>query len=206
MRDKTFLILAYPSDSSLSRENIQHIKKILDKVAPKKATGIMLITEKFVASGFKEFPLLSGMVIAIILLILFIDLKNLKNMMIVFIPLVFGGTIAMGIICMSGATISILMLTAFPLIFGIGIDDGVHIFHRYKETGDIVKAVSHTGRAIFLTTVTTLVGFGALLFTNHNGLIGTGLLIGIGVALCFIFSITILPATLALLEKHGSIC
>ena len=92
------------------------------------------------------------------------------------------------------------MVIAFPLIFGIGIDDGVHILHRYKECGEVLPAVSHTGRAILFTTITTMTSFAVLFFTNHNGLIGMAQLVGLGVGLCFFFSITILPAVLVLLD------
>ena len=197
-KDSTYLIMAYPKNPSMDLENINEIQSNLEKIAPKQATGMLLITKKFVTSGLRDFPLISGSIILVLLVILLADFRSIKSLIFAGLPLLFSAVISMGIVCMSGATISILMLSAFPLIFGIGIDDGVHILHRYKEDKDVVKAVSHTGRAIFLTTVTTMVSFGVLLFTNHSGLIGMGMLVGIGVTLCFVFSVTILPAILVI--------
>ena len=57
-----------------------------------------------------------------------------------------------------------ICLTSLPsLIVGMGQDDALHIFHRYEEGGPnaIGNAVRETGAAIFLTTWTTCIGFGA---------------------------------------------
>ena len=110
--------------------------------------------------------------------------------------------IAGGSMYISGQMLTVITLIAFPLIFGIGIDYAVHILHRYKEEQNVVTAVSRTGRAIGYTSITTVIGFGILMLTNHNGLIGVGFLITIGITLCFISSVTVLPAALALSNKR----
>ncbi|WP_372365285.1 RND family transporter [Candidatus Uabimicrobium sp. HlEnr_7] len=200
--DDTFLIFAYPKNSSLDPENVTEIEEKLQEIAPGQATGMLVITKKFVTGGLRDFPIILAAVLLVLIVILLLDFRKPKYLFFSILPLMFSGIISMGIICMSGATISILMLSAFPLIFGIGIDDGVHIVHRFRENGDIIKTISETGRAILLTTITTLVSFGALLFTNHSGLIGLGILVGIGVSLCFVFSVTILPVALILFDRE----
>ncbi|BBM85954.1 efflux RND transporter permease subunit [Candidatus Uabimicrobium amorphum] len=197
-----FLIFAYPKDSSLDPDNIDEIERALQNIAPGKATGMLVITKKFVTGGLRDFPIILSAVLIVLVVILLLDFRSPKYLFFAILPLVFSGIISMGIICMSNVTISILMLSAFPLIFGIGIDDGVHIVHRFRENGDIIKTISETGRAILLTTITTLVSFGALLFTNHSGLIGLGILVGVGVSLCFVFSVTILPVALILFDQE----
>lgn len=198
-----FLIFAYPKNSSLDPDNIDEIEGELKKIAPGKATGMLVITKKFVTGGLRDFPVILAAVLIVLVVILLLDFRSPRYLFFAILPLVFSGIISMGIICMSNVTISILMLSAFPLIFGIGIDDGVHIVHRFRENGDIIKTISETGRAILLTTITTLVSFGALLFTNHSGLIGLGILVGVGVSLCFVFSVTILPVVLILFDQKN---
>ena len=60
------------------------------------------------------------------------------------------------------------------LVFGIGVDDSIHIIDRIKDEGEtpagIVKSVSRTGQTIFETTATTCAGLSAGLFVEIPGL------------------------------------
>jgi hypothetical protein len=107
---------------------------------------------------------------------------------------------AVGVMSLIGRDMNVLALGALPLIFGIGVDDGVHLVHRYREDGDPVTACASVGRAILLTTITTLISFGALLLLNHVGLATLGLLVGTGVAFCFLTSVTVFPAAVVYLR------
>ena len=60
------------------------------------------------------------------------------------------------------------------IVFGIGVDDSIHIVDRIKDEGEtpagIVKSVSRTGQTIFETTATTCAGLSAGLFVAIPGL------------------------------------
>jgi predicted RND superfamily exporter protein len=80
------------------------------------------------------------------------------------------------------------------LIIGIGIDDGVHILHHYK-TG--VKKINYlfssVGKAILMTTLTTVLGFGSLMFSSYRGIASLGAALSIGVLYAFIMTVIVLP-------------
>lgn len=92
---------------------------------------------------------------------------------------------------------------ALPLIPGIGIDDGVHIIHcRRKDGYGSVKTIFvSTGKAILLTSLTTMLAFGVLIFSLWRGYgsLGTALLIGVGA--CFITTVVILPEIIGWIER-----
>jgi predicted RND superfamily exporter protein len=95
-------------------------------------------------------------------------------------------------------------MMAVPLMLGIGIDSGVHIVHRFYENGrDIENALSTSGRAITVSSLTTIAGFACLLLSTHRGLIGLGKLMVLGVGACLIASLVVLTATLSLLASTG---
>ncbi|DAC33411.1 MAG: MMPL family transporter [Candidatus Thalassarchaeaceae archaeon] len=60
------------------------------------------------------------------------------------------------------------------IVFGIGVDDSIHIVDRIKDEGEtpagIVKSVARTGQTIFETTATTCAGLAAGLFVAIPGL------------------------------------
>jgi len=89
-------------------------------------------------------------------------------------------------------------LIAIPLLLGMGQDDALHLFHRYKleGIGRMGRVIRETGGAIFMTTLTTCIGFGGILFANHQGLLSLAWVSVIGLAFCFLASVFILPAVI----------
>jgi hypothetical protein len=94
--------------------------------------------------------------------------------------------------------ISIMMI---PLVIGIGIDDGIHILHRYKEEGkgSLPKVVQNTGKAILLTTATTCLAFSSFLVASHPGMRPMGGTPVLGLIMAFVAAIIFLPALIALI-------
>jgi len=99
--------------------------------------------------------------------------------------------------------ISIMMI---PLVIGIGIDDGIHILHRYKEegSGSIPKVVQNTGKAVFLTTATTCLAFSSFLVASHPGMRPMGGTPVLGLTLAFVAAIIFLPALIGLIMERKS--
>lgn len=95
-------------------------------------------------------------------------------------------------------------LIIFPLIFGVGIDYSIHVIHRFLEEGEgAVNLMSKsTGKAILLSAMTTMIGFGSLLVAHHRGIASIGLLLTLGVGSALVASILILPALLQLFNDR----
>ena len=111
----------------------------------------------------------------------------------------------LGLMGLLGLELNILNIIILPLIVGIGIDDGIHIIQRFFESradpnapemGHVETAVRQTGRAVAVTSLTTMIGFGALAFAHFDGLreIGYISLMGIGSAL--VATLMLLPTML----------
>ena len=114
-------------------------------------------------------------------------------MAVALIPLICGSVVGLGVMLWLERPITLVMLSAFPLIFGIGIDDGVHLVHGWKEGGDLAPTVSRVGAGILFTSISTSLSFGVLLGLDHNGFEGLALLVILGVGSCFLASVTLLP-------------
>jgi len=131
-----------------------------------------------------------------ILLLLLIDFRSIKTTLIALIPLLLSAVWLFGLMGLFDIEFTILNVIGFPLLVGIGIDDGVHVIHRYRREGKarLSYSISSIGKAILLTSITTMLGFGSLVSSEYRGYIGLGLVVSIGIGLCFITSIIILPA------------
>jgi predicted RND superfamily exporter protein len=59
----------------------------------------------------------------------------------------------------------------------------------------------HTGRAILISSLTTMIGFGSLALASHRGLASLGLLLLLGVGSCLVASLVVLPNLLVVLGQ-----
>ena len=142
----------------------------------------------------------SLLTIAVVFLFLWFDFKSLKKALIAMVPLFIGIIWMVGTMGIFGIQITLLNIMAIPLIIGIGIDDGVHILHRYKIEGEenTRKVYSSTGKAIIITSLTTMLSFGSLVFATYRGFGSMGLALFIGVGMCLLATILVLPAILGI--------
>jgi uncharacterized protein len=88
----------------------------------------------------------------------------------------------------------LMSLAVAPILLGIGIDDGLHAGHSAALTGSLREGVQASGRAMALTTLTTVVGFGSLASSSIPALRGAGVLLAAGVTLCLVATLVLLPA------------
>ena len=109
---------------------------------------------------------------------------------------------------LTGLKLNMANLVILPLILGIGVVNGIHIIHRYREETDKTQVVlsKSTGQAVILSSLTTMIGFGSMMVADHYGVYSLGLVLSLGVFCCLTASITFLPALLKLsTEKNWKV-
>ncbi len=148
-------------------------------------------------------PLL-GMAAIVVLLILALDLRSFKQTLLVAFPLAMGMGIFAGVVHIFKLELNMFNLIVVPTLIGIGIDNAVHIFYRYKEEGpgSVLTVLRTTGMAVLLASLTTGVGFGSALVSHHLGLRSMGTLAIIGISSTFLASTIFFPCLLSLLERR----
>lgn len=87
-------------------------------------------------------------------------------------------------------------IIAIPLLLGMGQDYAVHMYHRYIHdgVGRMRRVLRETGGVVFMTTLTTVIGFGGILFANHRGLLSMAWTSVAGLIACFVAAVVILPS------------
>jgi len=96
---------------------------------------------------------------------------------------------------------NIMML---PLVIGIGITNGIHILNRFAEERNPSILAKSTGKAVFVSGLTTIVGFGSLVLAQHQGIRSLGLVMALGTTTCMVAGLTVLPAILTLRYRHAA--
>ena len=134
-----------------------------------------------------------------------LDFRSLGRALLALLPLSLGLSVAWGGMAVLGMDYHPANVIAFPLVIGIGIDAGVHILHRYRQEGpdQIAAVIRHTGRAVLMSTGTTMIAFGSLAIAKHTGMSDLGKVLLIGIAASLIGATLLLPALLALLGRKS---
>jgi len=104
---------------------------------------------------------------------------------------------------LTGMKLNFFNIVVLPSVIGIGVDNGVHIYHRYLEEGpgSLYYVLKNTGLAISMTTLTTIAGYSGLILANHPGLNSIGDLAVIGIISTYVTAMILLPALLQFFEK-----
>ncbi|MBL8602508.1 MAG: MMPL family transporter [Myxococcales bacterium] len=126
--------------------------------------------------------------------------RNLRASVSILGSLVGGVLLTMGGAAWLGVRLNFLNFVALPLTFGIGVEYAINLYDRLRFTrGDVAAAVRSVGGAVTLCSMTTVIGYGALLVSDNQALQSFGALAIAGELACIVTAMLLLPATLRLL-------
>ena len=105
---------------------------------------------------------------------------------------------------MNSPDVNVNIFTAMigTIVFGIGVDDSIHVMHRIQEEGEtptgIANSIEETGQTIFETTITTVSGISAGFLVTFPGLENFFMIMCLLIIFAFITSTFLLPAVITL--------
>lgn len=152
-------------------------------------------------NGLQRAGVYAFFVIAVILLI---DFRSWRKMLLALAPLVAGVIFTLGIMGLLGFPLNPANMIAFPLILGVGVDNGVHVLHDYiMRRSEKRTTISYAiGRGVLVKALTTMIGFGALMISTERGLAGLGFILMLGVGCSMLTALVLLPALLQVLSPR----
>ena len=200
-----YLITIYPKESVWNLAFLERFTDQMEKL-DERVTGMPNVFYVLMNIIAKDGKKAAALTIIVVFVVLLWDFKKLRLALLAMVPLVVGAVWMVGAMHLFGLQLTMLNLMGIPLILGIGIDDGVHILHRYRVegAGKIRTIFTSTGKAVMLTSITTMLAFGSLVFATYRGLGSLGIALFIGVGTCFLTSVIILPALLGLIEQGNN--
>ena len=203
-KDNRYLLSIYPS---INIWDADEREKLMVKLAAIDSEVTGNAVHMFKSSQLMKDGYIQGGIYAMVAIILYVLLtvRNFRTTLFVLLPVVFGSVWTIGIMSLAGISFNLANLVILPLILGIGVVNGVHVVHRYREEEDKTTTVlaRSTGQAVVLSSLTTMIGFGSLMVADHQGIFSLGLLLTLGVGSCLVASITVLPALLKLATSRG---
>ncbi|CAL1239336.1 MMPL family transporter [Candidatus Methylocalor cossyra] len=138
-------------------------------------------------------------------LLLLLLLRSVKDTLLVLLPLLLASLFTAAATVLLEIPFNFANIIALPLLFGLGVDNGIHMAHRlhYLKPDENLLGTSEA-QGVFYGALTTVVSFSSLAFTSHRGTASLGLLLSIGLLLTLACALIVLPAfsTLRLPRRH----
>ena len=201
-RSGRILLQIYPREDIWDRDPLDRFVRDLRRVDPD-ITGtpvqnyeyIELLKTSYEQAGLYAF----GMIVFLV----FLHFRSLKYSLITLLPLFLGILWTVGLMPLVGLPFNPANIVTLPLIIGIGVAYGVYAVDRYRESSSPALFSTSTGKAILLSALTTIFGFGTLAFATHRGISSLGLLMTLGVGLCMVTSLYVCPAVLKVFGRRS---
>jgi len=129
------------------------------------------------------------------------------------LPLLMSLSWAAGVAGLTFGSLNLMTSTLGLVLFGLGIDYGIHFYARYAEergTGrSVVDAIEETftstGQGIAVSAMTTAFALFVLQLADFRGFSEFGLIGGLGILFALVSMLTVLPALLSIAERTGAL-
>lgn len=189
-------------DPSVAREFYQQVIT----VAPA-ATGMAMHIDahlRFIREGFAWAATAAA---GLVLLTVWFSFRSLRDAALAVLPCVLGYAWMFGVMGWSGFPFDAANIVVLPLILGIGVDAGVHMVHRLRQSEEengvarLSDVVSGTGSSVLLASATTFAGFAMLMLAEYGAMFSLGFLMSVGIASTTLASLVVLPAVLVVLGR-----
>jgi predicted RND superfamily exporter protein len=144
-----------------------------------------------------------GLTLVVVSLVLWLDFRKPLDALLALSPLLTALLWATGFMYVLGIRLNLYNMIAFPTVVGMGVDNGVHVLHRYREggPGSLRLVLRTTGMTLGATSLSNMVGFLGCLSANHPALTSISVVALIGMGCCLATTLTLLPALLQLRER-----
>ncbi len=185
--------------------NLREFVASVQALAPR-ATGMPVNLVAFEAATKNSF--LQALISAFVLISLLLAYlwRNLVDMALVLSPLILSLLLTVSCMAIFQVPFNFTNVIVIPLLFGIGVDSGIHLVHRSHGTSpeDQNLLNTTTARAVYYSALTTFISFGSLSLSAHQGMSSLGTLLAIGMVLTVVCNLLVLPTLLERIKVRTS--
>ena len=136
--------------------------------------------------------------LAAIAILVFLHFRGLGAVLLSLLPVGIGMLWLIGLMGWLKIPFNPANIMTLPLVIGIGVTNGIHILNRFAEERTPSILSRSTGKAVLVSGLTAIAGFGSLILARHRGIHSLGCVMSVGIATCMLAGLTFLPALLKL--------
>jgi hypothetical protein len=198
-RTGKFLLQVYPNIDVWIRTNqaafVSELRTIVPDVTGEPVQLLeytTLLKDSYVNAGYYA--------LGAMFVLVYLQFRSLKSVLLAHVPVVLSGIWLVGLMGWYGVPFNPANIMTLPLVVGIGVTYGVHILTRFAEEKNPAILAKSTGKAVLVSGLTTVAGFGSLAIAKHQGIVSLGFVMSFGVAASILAGLVSLPALLVVLR------
>lgn len=170
-------------------------------------SGMVMLNNAFAEASMKDGSTLVPLMFLIVIIAIGFLLRTISGTFATVLVIVMSIATAMGLAGWMGFFLSGASASAPTIILTLAVADCIHVlssmFYEMRQGADkktaIRKSLNLNLKPIFLTSITTAIGFLSMNFSEIPPYRDLGNIVAMGAILAFVFSITIFPALLTVL-------
>lgn len=152
-------------------------------------------------------PIALGISTVVVFLLVLLHFRRLDHALWVHAPLALGAVWMIGMMAAGHVKFNFFNIIIIPSILGVGIDNGIYIFDRYKErkNENFFETMGKSMKGVILSSATNISGFASVMVASHQGMASMGALGVFGFTACLLTSVFFIPALIEFYElktKH----
>ncbi|MBO0591069.1 MMPL family transporter [Cellulophaga sp. E16_2] len=140
-----------------------------------------------------DITITTSITLTILLLIFIFFYKKISVVIILFLPTLFGGLLAVAFLFLLREKISAISLGIGSVLLGVTLDYSLHIITHIRSNNNVGNLYKEISRPILMSSLTTSLAFLCLLFINSQALQDLGIFAAISVMGTSCFALLFIP-------------
>lgn len=195
-----YLLQVFPKSDVWQRANQEKFVADLRSIDPN-VTGTPVQLYEFEELLKDSYIQAAWYSLAAIVLLVWFHFRGPGSVILSLLPVGIGTLWLAGLMGWFGIPFNVANIMTLPLVVGIGVTNGVQILNRFAEERTPGILARSTGKAVLVSGLTAIAGFGSLIIAKDRGIHSLGCVMATGIATCMIAGLTFLPALLNLLGR-----
>ncbi len=174
-------------------------------------TGVAMLNNAFNEAGLSDMQTLIPLMYLILLIITAVALRSIYGMLATLVVIILSTVVGMGMGGLLGYPLTPINAGVPTVVMTLAIADSIHLLVSMRSAlrrgmdrhAALIEAVRVNFLAIVITSVTTIVGFLALNFSDAPPFWHLGNMTAAGVLAALVFSLTTLPAVVSMLPMSA---
>lgn len=170
-------------------------------------SGVAMLNHAFSESGQRDFSSLVPAMFGLVLILTILTVRSVGATLSTMLIIILSIIIAMGAAGFARIPLTPISMSSMIVILTLAVADSIHVLLTMRgnmqqgltKIDALIEAVRINYLAIAITSLTTVVGFLALNFSDSPPFKHLGNMSAVGIACAWLFSITLLPALISLL-------
>lgn len=212
------VVLQYP-DKAVDEVNIaaasaRALRDLIEKEHPDidvTLTGVSMLNNAFAEAGIGDMSTLIPLMYLVILITCVLAARTISGTVATLFVITTSVMVAMGAGGIANILLNPISLVAPTIIMTLAVADSVHILISMRaamrrgmnKIDALVEAIRINFLAVTITSLTTIVGFLTLNFSDAPPFWHLGNMTAVGIFSAWVFSLTLLPAIVSLLPVRG---